>query len=232
MVVSRLEITHILRAIMREAALITVTLSADDFFLTSILAIDEDSNSVILERGRGRPRLSHALKSHPLSCSTTLYKVSIRFGGTGIEAADYGGSEAYRIALPAELLRIQRRDNYRVPTPLASPVKCRIAADESAGDPSVELNLYDISCGGIAVQSPPALFTPDLGTPCQCTVLLPGTPGLRTATQARNTFMLTLANGKITQRCGFAFVNPPPTMLATVQRYILNLERQRRTHGG
>jgi c-di-GMP-binding flagellar brake protein YcgR len=119
-----------------------------------------------------------------------------------------------------------------MPTPIVSPVKCRISIYENATDASVGLNLCDISCGGIAVQSPPALFTPELGTCYHCTILLPGTPGLRAMMQARNAFMITLANGKITQRCGFAFVNPPETLLAAVQRYILGLERQRRTRAG
>jgi c-di-GMP-binding flagellar brake protein YcgR len=229
MVGSRLEITHILHAIMREAALITVTLNASDFFLTSIMAIDESTDSMFLERGRSGPRLSSALKTRRLPCSTTLDKIKIRFTCEGIEATDYAGNDAYRIALPAEMLRIQRREYYRMPAPLIAPVKCRISNDENTADAGVELNLCDISCGGIAVQSPPALFTPDLGDCYLCTILLPGTPGLHVTIQARNAFMIALPNGKITQRSGFAFVNPPENISASVQRYILNLERQRRT---
>ena len=40
--------------------------------------------------------------------------------------------------------------------------------------------------------------------------------------------MITLANGKTSQRSGFAFVRPAESLLATIQRYIMNLERVRR----
>ena len=229
MVGSRLEMTHILHAIMRDAALVTVMVDANDFFLTSILAIEEETDSLYLERGRGRSHLSSAFKNRWLSCSTTLDKVKIRFTCEGIEAVTYDGNEAYRIALPAEMLRIQRREYYRMPLPVISPVKCRISNNEKLIEPGVELNLCDISCGGIAVQAPPAVFTPDLGTCYHGDVRLPGTPGLRVVLQSRNSFMITLPNRKTTQRSGFAFVNPPESLLALVQRYILNLERQRRT---
>jgi flagellar brake protein len=227
---SHLEIMHILHAIMRESALITVNLDVNDFFLTSLLAIDESANCIYLERGHGRPILSNGQKSRRLSFNTTLDKVQIRFACEGIEATDYARREAYRIALPKELLRIQRREFYRVPTPIAAPIKCSIYTDEHAGNGSVELNICDIGCGGIAVQSHPTLFTPALGTCYSSIVYLPATAGLRIKVQARNAFMMTLRNGKITQRCGFAFLEPSEQMLATVQRYILALERQRRTH--
>ncbi len=231
-VTSDLEITHILKAIMREAALITATIDVNEFFLTSILAIDEKTNSMLLERGRSRPSLSNALGTRTLSYSTTLDKVRIQFTSAGIEAADHSGIEAYRIPLPAELLRIQRREHYRIPTPVVSPVKCRIFTGNGANAASADLHVCDISCGGIAVQSLPALFTPELGTCYECIILLPGTSGLRIRIQARNAFMVTLPNGKIMQRSGFAFVKPPENILATIQRYILGLERQHRTRSG
>lgn len=229
MVGTRLEMIHILYAIMREAALVSVTLDAEDFFLTSILAVDESTDSLYLERGRGKPRTSSPLRHRRLKCSTTLDKVKILFTCENIEATDYAGNEVYRLSLPVEMLRIQRREHYRMPLPLMSPVKCRIAREEDATDPGVELNLCDISCGGIAVQAQPATFSPDLGTFYSGTILLPGTSGLRIRLQARNAFMITLPNKKTAQRSGFTFVNLPENISASIQRYILHLERQRRT---
>jgi c-di-GMP-binding flagellar brake protein YcgR len=93
---------------------------------------------------------------------------------------------------------------------------------------SIELTLHDISCGGLAVVTPPSLFTPEIGVKYNCTIALPGTSGVRAVIQARNAFMITLANGKVSQRSGFAFVRPAESLLATIQRYIMNLERARR----
>jgi c-di-GMP-binding flagellar brake protein YcgR len=93
---------------------------------------------------------------------------------------------------------------------------------------SVELSLIDISCGGIAVLTPPELFRPELGACYDCTIHLPGATALRTRVQARNAFMMTLASGKSAQRAGFAFVDLRESMLATIQRYIMGLERKRK----
>ena len=232
LVESGLEIAHLLSALMREAALITVNVDAYDFFLTSVVAVDSDAGCVYLERGRGKLRPVQELNNRRLAYSTTLDKVKIRFTCTGIEAVSYAGSEAYRIPLPLELMRIQRREFYRVPAPMGTPVKCRLSADDNTTDAIVELHLSDISCGGISVQAPPALFTPELGACYACTLLLPDTSGLRVQVQARNAHMVTLRNGKIVQRSGFAYVKPAASTLAGIQRYILRLERQRRAHAG
>ena len=231
-VASRLEITHILHAIMRDAALITVHVDVIDFFLTSVLAIDEKENCMYLERGRGRATLSNALTHRKFSYSTALDKVRISFACEGIEPVSYAGEPAYKIALPIALQRIQRRESYRMATPVAMPVKCQIFANGNPGEGGVDLMLYDISCGGIAVRSLPASFYLAFGESYSSTLFLPGTSGLQIMLQARNAFMITLLNGETTQRAGFAFVNPPESILATIQRYILTLERQHRSRGG
>lgn len=227
---SRLEILHILHAIMREATLITVNVDVNDFFLTSVLAIDDDAGYLYLERGRSRPPLSNVFKNRRLHYNTTLDRIKIRFTSTGIETVMHAGGEAYRVPVPDELARIQRREFYRVPTPIMTPLKCHISGIETRDGThrSVELAVADISCGGVAVQSPPELFTPELGTQYHCTLLLPDSAGLRLTVQARNAFVQTLRSGKITQRCGFSFQNAPEALLAGIQRYILHLERQLR----
>lgn len=229
MVASRLEISQILHAIMRQAALITAVSGSDDFFLTSILDIDDEEDSLLLEFGRHDEHNRHALRKQKLSCSTTLDKVKIQFACEHIEAVVHGGRNAFKTSLPAEMLRLQRREYYRMTTPVVSPVKCTIAALNKNAPPTIELSLCDISCGGLAVITPPEIFTPELGAQYSCIIRLPGTPGLATRVQARNAFMVTLANGKVTQRTGFAFVKLQESLLATIQRYIMGLERQRRT---
>ena len=229
-VASRLEITQILSAIMRQNALITASPGGDDFFLTSIVAIDDDNDVLTLECGRHQQQNLNALKKQRLLCSTALDKVKIQFLCEHIEIAGSEGEPLFKMPLPREMLRLQRREHFRMAIPMSTAVKCIVTAlDAEQPQPAnVELSLHDISCGGIAVITPPALFTPELGAKYNCVIGLPGTPGVRAVIQARNAFMITLANGKVTQRSGFAFVRPTESLLATIQRYILNLERARR----
>ena len=226
---SRLEISQLLHAIMRQGALITASVGGDDFFLTTIVAIDEDEEFLLLECGRDTGQAQRVLNRQRLLCSTSLDKVKIQFGCTEIEAVAYDGGAAFKTALPQELMRLQRREYYRMATPIIAPVKCTLSAVDAGAPAAVQLTLLDISCGGISVITPAEMFSPELGTQYSCAIHLPGIPALRTQLQARNGFMLKLANGKLTQRSGFAFVNLPESMLSAIQRYIMSIERERRT---
>jgi c-di-GMP-binding flagellar brake protein YcgR len=229
-VASRLEITQILTAIMRQSALITASPGGDNFFLTSIVSIDQENDALLLECGRQQQQNENVLKKQRLLCSTTLDKVKIQFVCEGIEIIDGSSELAFKMPLPRDLLRLQRREHFRMAIPMSTPLKCTISSldQENTQPAKVELTMHDISCGGIAVITPPALFTPELGVQYNCLIGLPGSTGVRALIQARNAFMITLANGKVTQRSGFAFVRPAESLLATIQRYIMNLERARR----
>jgi c-di-GMP-binding flagellar brake protein YcgR len=231
MVSSRLEIVQLLTAIMRQGALVTAASGESNFFLTSIVAIDDEKDSLLLECGREEQQVQHALKQQRLQCSTALDKVKIQFTGEDLAVVGSGRDRMFRMKLPRKMLRLQRRENFRVGIPLSAPLKCSLWALDAAASAAVELAVHDISGGGIAVFTPPALFTPDLGSEYNCVLRLPGGSGARALVQARNAFMLTLANGKVTQRSGFAFVRPAESLLASIQRYIMNIERSRRLSG-
>jgi c-di-GMP-binding flagellar brake protein YcgR len=229
-IASRLEISQILRAIMRNAGLITASVDGGgDFFLTSIVRVDNEAGYLMLECERHGEYVERVLGKQHLLCSTTLDKIKIQFVCEGIELAVCDGRDAFKARLPQELLRLQRREYFRMATPIAKPVKCTLSLPDSDVRASVELSLIDISCGGLAALTPQEIFVPELGACYDCVLHLPGTAALRTQVQARNAYMMKLPSGKITQRSGFAFVNLRESMLSTIQRYIMGLERQRNT---
>ena len=227
---SRLEIAKILSAIMRQNALITASPGEGSFFLTSILSIDQDNDTLLLDCGRQQTQIEQVLQKQQLLCSTALDKVKIEFACDRITTVGSGAEMAFRMPLPRKMLRLQRREYFRVPIPLTSKIQCVISPlqPNPALPAKIELAVHDISSGGIAVITPATLFTPELGTEYNVVIGLPGTPGVRARVQARNAFMITLPNGKVTQRSGFAFVDPSENVLALIQRYIMNLERTRR----
>lgn len=230
---SRLEITQILSAIMRQGALVTASPGDDSFFLTSITAVDDDEGTLQLECGRQPQQNENVLRHQHLVCSTALDKVKIKFACKGIELVESARGLAFRMPLPREMTRLQRREHFRMPIPLSAPVKCVLSPIDAEQGPAakVELSVHDISGGGVAIMTPPALFTPEIGAHYHCTIGLPVAGKVQARIQARNAFMITLANGKVTQRSGFAFVRPAESLLATIQRYIMNLERARRVNG-
>lgn len=228
MIGAKLEILHILNALMRKAALITVNIDASEFFLTSLLGIDEKSNRLYFERGRAANGTPNIRTDRKISFRTKLEQVEISFSSTGIRTAIYAGNEAYEIPLPEELQRIQRRESYRVYTPLIKALKCRLSRDDVPKLNGLELNITNISCGGIALQCPPEQFKPQIGDRYDCLLLLPGTPGLQVTVMVCDTSETKLLNGNRSQHTGCAFVAPPESSLAAIQRYIMTLERQQR----
>lgn len=230
-IVAPMEINQVLHAIMRRAGLITASLGINDFFLTSIISIDDDTGSMLIECERNSRNSQRVISKQRLLCSTTLDKIKIQFVSNHIELIKNDGQDAFRIALPRSLMRLQRREYFRIAAPIITPVKCIVSIPQSEMSATVELNLIDISCGGIAVLTPPALFTPELGAYYDCLIHLPGVSPLQTRTEARNAFVIKLVRGKIAHRAGFAFVNLPENMLAAIQRYIMTLERQRNARG-
>src|SRR5450631_2527289 len=123
-IASRLEISQLLRAIMRNAGLITASVDGDsDFFLTSIVRVDDEARFLMFECERHGKHVQRVLSKQHLLCSTSLDKIKIQFVCEDIELAVCDGHDAYKASWPQELLRLQRREYFRMATPIATPVK-------------------------------------------------------------------------------------------------------------
>jgi c-di-GMP-binding flagellar brake protein YcgR len=155
-------------------------------------------------------------------------RIRIQFTLTGLREVIDDERPAFAAALPDALLRLQRREYYRLTMPLTQPIKCRIPI--SGGEHHyVETNLIDISGGGLAVMAPPegVDFTAGMEFP-NCRVDLPEVGTVVTTLQVRSVFDMTLRNGSIAKRAGCQFVNLPGPMLTLIQRYIIRVERERK----
>ncbi len=225
---SRLEIRRILNSIIEQAAPVTVPVGGDDFFLTSIVGIDEDEDFLFFACTENNQHTEQMLDQENMLCSTSLEKIKIQFGCRPIEFTPYEGQQTLKTEVPRELMRLQRREYYRMMTPANPPVKCTLSTRRGATPVNLEFSLLDISCGGVAIITPPEIFAPALGTVYTCLIHLPGTNPLRAQVQARNAFMITLPDGKLTERSGFAFINLTENQVSAVQRFIMELERQRK----
>jgi len=226
---SRLEIRRILNSIMEQGATLSTPVGGDDM-LMSIVAVDEDEDYLLFDASQHHQYKEKALEQEQLFWSTSLEKIKIQFGCQPIEFTQHERQRVLKTEIPRELMRLQRREYYRMATPVSPPVKCTLNTRKGSTPVTLEFNLLDISCGGVSVVTPPEVFAPELGAVYSCVVDLPGKQ-LRAHVQARNAFMTTLDNGKVTERSGFAFVNLTENQLSTIQRYIMELERQRKGRG-
>jgi len=226
-VTSSLEIEQILQNLARRAILLTADLAGGGFFLTSVVAVDADGGRMWLDTAPGPDEIRRVLRASRMTCSGSLEKVQIRFSCSGMEADEYGGRPAFRMPLPGTISRLQRREHFRIQTPVVSPLKCVVTQVRDGRPVKVEMIVADISCGGLALVMAPGHFDAVAGESYPCTIALPG-GRVDTAIEVHHTHITKGAHGRETQRSGFSFVNPPGTMVTAIQRYIMQLERERR----
>lgn len=221
---SRIEILFILRAIMRRNALVSLYFDqGNNCVPTSILDIDADRGTMVLDLGANQDFNRRALTARELVFVTSHDQVKVQFVCHDTRKTGFAGHGAFRVKIPESLLRMQRRAYYRLRTPAVNPLKCTIPLP---GGPA-EVVLLDISCGGIGLidHHPKVSFEP--GTLHEnCSIVLPGIGTINAAIRVKITCEATLKNGLTCRRAGCEFVAMPEAMVVMIQRYILKLERE------
>lgn len=228
---SKKEILFILRAMRDKGSLITVFFNqGSDFLLTTLLSISTDGNSMLFDLGSNEEMNRKALSSDKLIFIATHEKVKIQFTVNHLAEAEYEGREAFRATIPDELLRLQRREYYRLTAPIAHPLRCLIPINLADGTKTTfETTVIDISGGGLAVMAPPEgveFETDHLFENCR--IELPEVGTVLATLRVRNVFEFTLRSGAKTKRSGCQFVDLPGHMLTLIQRYIIRVERERK----
>jgi c-di-GMP-binding flagellar brake protein YcgR len=223
------EILMILRGLCERVAQMTVFFNAGrDMLLTTFAAVENDH--VVLDYGPSNEMNRKALEAEKHFCVTTLDKVRIQFILRRFDQVEHDGRTAFRCALPDEVLRLQRREFYRLLTPIIRPLKCLIPIPLPDGSKYLhEAGVFDISGGGVGLSTPPREipFTTDSLFP-DCRIELPETGTITGALKVRSLFEIVLRSGTRVQRAGCEFVDLPNPMMTLIQRYIIKVERERK----
>jgi c-di-GMP-binding flagellar brake protein YcgR len=224
------EILFILRGLLASTDHVTIYFNdGQDFLLSAVIQIDDDG--LTLDYGSNSEANARALAAERLFCVTTHDKIRVQFTLRGLRKIDYQGRPAFRAALPESILRLQRREYYRLTTPIAHPIKCQIPVMKEGGLSStiMEANVVDISGGGLAMMVPPVGLIFSSGDVFEnCRIELPDVGVVITTLEVRNVFDVTLRTGSQVARAGCQFANLPGPMLTLIQRYIIKVERERK----
>ncbi len=227
---SRREIVKLLRSLAEQRQMINMVANQGDAaIVTSILEVDEDGGAVIIDCAQREQINARMLASDNLSFETALEQIRIVFFANAVEACLHDDAPALRIALPHNMIRLQRREFYRVPTPLVNPAYCTISIPDqgNAGAQTIRMSLQNVSGGGVAVIDEHGVLDATIGQIYRhCQIDLPGGTLVVASLQLRNVQELRLPNGKHVRRIGCLFVDLPHAVLAAIQRYIAKLERE------
>ncbi|MGZ8289025.1 MAG: flagellar brake protein [Telluria sp.] len=227
---SRKEVIALLRNIGDKHQLVTLLVRGHaEVCMTSVLAVDADTNTVYLDCSISSEQNRRIASGARISFETTLDKIRILFvADNGVQTTTWEGNPAFKMALPDSLIRLQRREYYRMPTPVSNPVRAVIPMPFELGGGSNIFPLTDISCGGIAILDNKLLLSNTIGNKFEgCKIELPEIGTVATTLQIRNSLDITLLNSKNNRRLGCEFIDISRGNLANVQRYITKLERER-----
>lgn len=224
---SRREIVAVLRQVVANGDLVTLYFnSGKDFLLTTLLALDGDA--VLLDHGSNGEMNRRALEAGKIFCITRHDKVKLQFILNGVRETAYDGRKVFSATLPETLLRLQRREYFRLHTPIARPLLCNVPAVMPDG--SVQIyphNVIDISIGGLSLQVGEIPFEAEQEWH-DCSIELPEIGVINATLRVLNFYEITLRNGQRSQRAGCQFVDLPQTSQNLIQRYIVRMERERK----
>ena len=225
---SRSSIASILRNLMRENRTISAYLStSDDMVATTILHVDADKNMVIVEPARD-PKLNHIFSdTHNVLFDLKHNNVILQFMAEHTQPARFNGQAAVFIELPDKLLRLQRREFFRVAASITGENVTCILKDKNGDTHTVEVE--DLSLGGIGAAIeisavPENRPIKQFATFRNSSLRIPGVGTLTLDLQVRNCYEKTLSSGKRIIRLGLSYVDLPSDKENQLQKYINRLQ--------
>ena len=225
------EIAFVLRQLAAKNALVTAMFGGEqDFLLTTVITVSEDNRYLLLDLGRDQDVVARALQKGRLLCDTQLDRIKVQFEIEHLEQTTHEHLPALRAPLPGVLLRLQRREYYRLAVPYTDDLLCSVPLESGR---AINARVIDISGGGLALLVTPtnSPFAPGLIFK-NCTLTLPHAIGpIRFTLEVRNLFRITQRDGREMVRAGCQFSDMPMAVANQIQRYILRAEQERATRG-
>ncbi|MBI5900969.1 MAG: flagellar brake protein [Rhodocyclales bacterium] len=223
------EMFAVCRGLVDHVSLISMIFNAGrDMVLTTLISYGE--NGLILDFGASEENNLAALKADKLFCAAQLDKVEIQFILRGAKRVVVDGRPAFHAPLPDSILRLQRREYFRLLTPIVTPLRCKIRSTDADGVPlSLNAQLADISVGGVCLSGLPASLPLDTGTQfVDASIDLPEGGSVVATLQLRWLIDVVNRSGIASKRAGFEFVRLPHAKSTLIQRYITKIERDRK----
>lgn len=223
------EIIQILNDLAKHHEMLKVTFNHDTC-LTNVISVEANNHVAYLDIGIDEAFNSRLLASHHVVFSKDD-GIRIKWTSTQVSLATLKDGKAIKIALPQQMMRLQRREFFRLATPIVSPVPCLIPiSDETNPDADrvLELTLVDVSLGGVGViAANPLDEVLVIGANFdKCKINFPEVGETSLTLQVRNITPMTMKDGAIKHRVGLQFISPSRGNEGLINRYTYNLERQ------
>lgn len=222
----RREIVFQLRGLIKQGERISVNFDGGrQSFLTVLIDISEDEKHLYFDIGGSDETNRAYLRADHCTFTSVVDGIRIQFPATQAREAKLRGEMVFAVALPASLLRLQRRDVFRIQLPTSKPYICRIrrgSAQEKA------LPLHDISIGGIGILSTEKLEYEPLEVLENSWIDLRDSGALALTLEVRYIRALESRTGKPLWHLGCQFLKLSALNETLIQRFMARMEAERR----
>ena len=152
---SQSEILAVLRVLISKGAMITVHFDEGrSFLLSSMIALSADNREFILDIGGDAEMNQRALLAKRLIFTTKIDKVKVQFSLNKLSPTQSEGRAAFLGSVPETLLRLQRREFFRLSTPIIMGALAGLWAERS-GVPNIAIEgmMLAGACLGFVIYS-------------------------------------------------------------------------------
>ena len=226
---SKFEIDALIARLCDERVHMTIYWGRDgQFAVTQIMKVDAVRNEVHFDLPSQPQQQSDVLDAAELVCVAFIDSVKLQFSISAPHRSSERGYPTFVGAFPDRLLRLQRREYYRVRTPESQSAICLVPYSGD-GIRYETLRVLDVSVGGLAMLTFPQHFSPTAGSVIdRCYLDL---PGVGTVSIRMRVAHVGAPQDALLARCGCEFIDLSPQARMMLQRYVHRVDVEQR-HGG
>jgi c-di-GMP-binding flagellar brake protein YcgR len=226
-VVGTLPIAFMLTGFARERDSFSVQFGGgQDMFLTTLLSVEPHSGVLIFDCSGSEETNRKFLASERNVFVGRPAGIHVQFVTGPAREIKFEGGKAFSVALPKRLLRLQRREYFRIETPHVRPLQF---FGRLPGGALLNLPAHDISVAGIGLTAPTPPDGLEVGMALEsCRFSLPEEEqDLFFKASVRHITARESRAGIRPWRIGLQFADLPGNAGNRIQRYIARLERER-----
>jgi flagellar brake protein len=226
---SHIEIVALLTRLRSENVPMTLYWGRDgECAVSQVLEVSGPRNELTLDLPAVESLRAGVLAAPELVCVSFIDNIKVQFQARSPRSA--GGPRAtVQVAIPDRVLRLQRREYFRVRTPETLSASCLVPYSGDRGQYE-SIRVIDLSVGGMAMLAYPRHFDPSEATVIdRCFLDL---PGVGTVTVRMRVAHVEIAVDGASRRCGCEFVDLSPQARMMLQRYVQRIDVELRARPG